>query len=249
MLTLSSGSLTRYGLHRIFRFAKSAGYDGIDIEMSKVCDTSDADYLKELVAETGMPIVTLILPPLTGKKDGVIKYIELSKEIGASIIALSPPKLFDFEYTQWLKNELPGLRKREKLKIALINAAASRMFGFLPEHAMNSPSDMKRFREVALDTSNVFSMKEDLIRLYEKLKNEIVHIFLSNVRGGKDHMLPMEGSLPLESFLTKLKKNGYTGAFSIRVNGKELGEGNETKVINHLTKAKEFVDQYFTLAN
>lgn len=246
MLALSSASLERYGLHRVFRFAKQAGYDGVDIEISKSFDTQDAGYLRELSSESRLPIITLVTPKKVGGEDKILKYIKLAKDVGASIVAINPPNLFDFGYIQWLKNDLPGIRKREKIHIGLLNATAGRMFGFLPEHALNSLNDLKKFKEVCIDTSNVYSIKEDLIRMYEKLKNEIIHIFLSNVRGGKDHALPMEGSLPLESLLTKLKKDGYKGSLAIRVNGKELGEGDEDKVHKNLVKIKDFVDQYYT---
>ncbi len=245
MLVLSSGSLPRYGLHRIFRFAHAAGYDGVDIEISKMCDTQDAEYIADLVQETGIPVVALLVPPMIAKKEAFLKYLSLAKTIGASVLITNPPRLFDFELTQWLKNELPGIRKREKINIALMNAVPGRMFGFLPQHALNSPNDLKKFRQVCLDTSNVFSLKEDLIRFYEKLKDEIVHIFLSNVRGGRDHVLPMDGSLPLESLLTKLKKDNYQGALSVRVSGHDLGEGHEDKVLEHLKRIKEFVQEYY----
>jgi sugar phosphate isomerase/epimerase len=245
MLVFSSASLERYGLHRIFRFAKTAGYDGIDIEVSKSCDTQDATYLKEISTEMGLPIVSIVTPKKIGGQDKIIKFIKLAQDVGASNVIINPPNLFDFGYTQWLKNDLPGIRKRENIHIALLNSTGGRMFGFLPENALNSLNDLKKFKEVCIDTSNVYDVKEDLIRMYEKLKTEIIHIFLSNVKNGKDHALPMEGSLPLESLLTKLKKDNFKGALSIRVNGKELGEGDETKVINHLVKIKEFVSQYY----
>ncbi len=179
------------------------------------------------------------------KKDGFVEYIYLAKEIGAKIVAVNPPKLFDFEYTQWLKSNLHAIRKKEGIHIALLNAIPGRMFGFLPEHALNSLNDLKKFQEVCIDTSNVYSLKEDLIRVYSKLKKEIVHIFISNVYHGKDHRLPMEGVLPLESLLTKLKKDNYTGALSVRVRGTDLGEGKPEKVVEHLVKIKEFVGKYY----
>lgn len=245
MLVLSSASLERYGLHRIFRFARQAGYDGVDIEISKSFDTIDASYLNELITESGIPIVAIVTPKKAGGEEKILKYIALAKSVKASVVAINPPNLFDFGYTQWLKNELPGIRKREKIHIGLLNATGGRMFGFLPEHAMNSLNDLKKFKEVCVDTSNVYSIKEDLIRMYEKLKNEIIHFFLSNVRMGKDHALPTEGSLPLESLLTKLKKDSFKGAISIRVNGKELGEGDEEKVLKNLEKIKDFINQYY----
>lgn len=243
-LLLSSISLEHYGLNRVFAFAKEAGYDGIDIEVSKIYDTQDAAYIRSLIDQYGLPVVNLVTPKKLSDKSQVMKYVDLATEIGAKIVTIHPPRILDFGFTQWIKNELPHIRKKTGIRVALLNAVPSRLLGFIPQHAMNSPTEMKRFREVALDTSNVYSLHEDLIRLYERLKGEIVHIFLSNVRNGRDHSLPMDGSMPIESLLTKLSKDGYRGALSLRVVGKELGEGNEQKVISKLKETKAFVEKY-----
>ena len=245
MLTLSTGSLSRHGLHRVFHFVKEVGYDGVDIEISANFDTRDGAYINKLIEETGIPVYALVLPPRVGKKDALIKYIHLAKEIGAKVIVIYPPRFFDFEHAQWIKRELPGLRKREGLKIAVMNAKAGKMFGFLPEHSLNSLNDLKKCKQVCLDTSNAHSLKEDLIRIYAKLQKEVVHIFLSNVHKGNDHALPIEGVLPLESFLTKLKQHTYKGAFSLRVKGKYLKEGKPEEVVKRLRQAKEFVEKYY----
>lgn len=243
-LTVSSISLDRYGLNRAFAFARDAGYDGVDIEVSKTFDTQDADYIRSLVAEYGLPVISVVAPKKLSDKGQVLRYVELACAVGASILTIHPPRLLDFGFTQWIKSELPHLRKKTGLKIALLNAVPSRLLGFIPQHAMNSPTELKRFHEVALDTSNVYNLHEDLIRLYERLKGEIVHIFLSNVRNGRDHCLPMDGSLPIESLLTKLKKDGYAGALSVRVVGRELGEGDSEKVVHKLKEIKAFIRTY-----
>lgn len=246
-ILLSSISLEHYGLNRVFAFAKEAGYDGVDIEVSKTYDTQDGAYIRSLSEQYGLPVVNLVTPKRLSDKAQVMKYVDLAVEIGAKIVTVHPPRLFDFSFTQWIKNELPHIRKKSAIKVALLNAVPSRLLGFIPQHAMNSPTELKRFREVALDTSNVYNLHEDLIRLYERLKGEIVHIFLSNVRGGRDHSLPMDGSMPIESLLTKLSKDGYKGALSLRVIGKELGEGNEQKVISKLKETKQFIEKYLKL--
>jgi len=244
MLTLSSTSLERYGLNRVFEFAKKAQYDGVDIEVTRIFDTFDAQYIKSLTEQSGIPLVNFVLPKKLTSKDQVMKYIDIAAEAGAQIVTMHPPKLFDFSFAQWMKTELPQMRKKFGIKIALLNATPARLLGFLPQHAMNSASELKKFRQVCLDTSNTYALNEDLIRMYEKLKGEIVHIFLSNVRNGRDHTLPMEGSLPIESLLTKLKRDEYKGAISIRVMSRELGEGNEEHILQKLQLTKEFVQKY-----
>jgi sugar phosphate isomerase/epimerase len=52
MLLVSTSSLSGYGLHRIFSFVKKAGYDGIDLVLTKQnYDTWSADYIKSLIDE------------------------------------------------------------------------------------------------------------------------------------------------------------------------------------------------------
>ncbi len=52
MLLLSTSSLTGYGLHHVFQFAKNAGYTGIDIALGMLnYDLWDSDYIASLVDE------------------------------------------------------------------------------------------------------------------------------------------------------------------------------------------------------
>ena len=110
---------------------------------------------------------------------------------------------------------------------------------------MNNITDLKNFGMVSIDTSATAAKKNDLIRFYEHLKKLVVHVHLSNVRHHREYSLPNEGVLPLESFLKKLKDNGYEGAISMRIRPADLMEGDDDKVVKNLKKAKDFVDSYF----
>ena len=56
----------------------------------------------------------------------------------------------------------------------------------------------------------------------------------------------MEGIMPLESFLTKLKQEKYPGAVSIKVLPKYLHAGEDEKVVKDLKEIKDFYDKYYT---
>ena len=63
MISLHTESLSKYGLNRIFAFAKEAGDDGIEIGVNKnIYDTQNADYIKKLSQEYDLPIVALHAP-------------------------------------------------------------------------------------------------------------------------------------------------------------------------------------------
>lgn len=244
MIALHTDSLNKYGLNRVFEFAKAAGYDGIEIGVDKNnFDTQNAAYIKKLSEENRLPIVALHTPS-DGSDKSVQHVVEMAVYLKCPIVVISPPKFLDFKFTSWLKNEVPLLRKKKGIQIALVNSGGKTVLGFLPERALNNLTDLKKFGMVALDTSSTFSKKWDLLRTYEHLKKLVAHVHLSNVRHHKEYALPNEGVLPLESFLRKLKSNDYKGAISIRVRPTELVAGDDEKVVSKLKKVKEFVQEF-----
>jgi len=247
MLALSTDSLNGYGLNRIFGFVKEAGYDAVDLYVSsKHYDTQNAEYLKSLSAQYNIPIVSIQLPDPTPKR--LEKAIEIAKAVNCKVIVIQPPKIFSIRQTSWLKSEVPKIRAKENISIALENASDDMILGFIPKHAMNNIEEMKKFKHACIDTTRVAAKREDLMRLYKNLSKYLVHVHLSNVKGSKKYYLPEDGILPLESFLTKLKQDNFPGSISIKVNPKYISAGNDEKVIKHLKDTKAYYDKYFTNA-
>ncbi len=244
MIALHSSSLHKYGLNRIFELAKAAGYDGIEVEVDKSnYDTQNAEYIKKLSTKFKLPIVALHAPA-NGTEKSVEHVIEMAVYLKCPVVVITPPKLTDFKFTRWLKKEVPLIRKKKGIDIALTNTGGKTFLGFLPERALNDMSDLKKFGMVVLDCSMTASKKQDLIRFYEHMKKLIVHVHLSNVRRRKEYSLPNEGILPLESFLKKLKDNEFDGSISVRVKPTELSAGDDDKVVKKLKKVKNFIEDY-----
>lgn len=245
MLALHTASLSKYGLNRVFELAKEAGYDGVEVGVTKNnFDTQNAQYLKELSEEQKLPILALHAPKNGGIKS-VQHVLRMAEYLNCATVIITPPKLFDFRFTHWLKNEIPKLKKKKSnFQIALANAPGKTILGFLPRHALNNVNDLKKFGMMCLDTSAMVSKKWDLIRMYEYLKKLIVHVHLSNVRRHTEYALPNEGILPLESFLKKLKDNKYKGVISLLVHSTELSAGDDAEVVRKLKSVKKFVDEY-----
>jgi sugar phosphate isomerase/epimerase len=246
MLSICTDSFKGYGLNRIFQLVKAAGYDGIDLNIDpKNFDTQNLEYLKSLVEENQFPILALSTP-ITSSAKKIEQAVEMAKALDVKIVIVQAPKIFDFKYIQWLKNEIPKIRQRESISIALENAPSQTILGIIPEHAMNNLVDLKNFKHVCLDTTRIASKKEDLIRVYKTLKKYLVHVHLSNVKSGVPYSPPQHGVLPIESFLTKLKQDGFPGTISIKVNPKFLNVGDDKKVLKTLAEFKEFYDTYFS---
>lgn len=246
MIILHSSSLHKYGLNRIFELAREAGYDGIEIEVDKNnFDTQNAEYIKQLSEEYKLPVLALDAP-INATEKSVEHVIEMAAYLECPVVVITPPKLTDFKFTRWLKNEAPSLRRKKGIDLALANTGGKTILGFLPERAMNDLSDLKKFGMVAIDTSMTASKKQDLIRFYEYLKKLVVHVQLSNVKRHKEYSMPNDGILPLESFLKKLKDDKYDKAISVKVRPTELSAGEDDKVVKKLKKAKEFIEEYYS---
>jgi sugar phosphate isomerase/epimerase len=246
MLALSTDSLKGYGLNRIFQITKAAGYDGVDLVLDpKNFDTQNAEYVKSLIDQTGLPVLGIQTPPNCSPRK-VQEAVKMAKLLGTRVIVIQPPKIFDFKYIQWLKNEIPKIRQTENISIALENAPSQTFLGIIPEHAMGNILDLKKFKHVCIDTTRVAQKRDDLIRVYKALKKYLVHVHLSNVKGGNYYYLPPKGILPIESFLTKLKQDSFPGTISLKVNSKYLDAGDDQKVMKALQEQKLFFDTYFT---
>ncbi|MBI4235323.1 sugar phosphate isomerase/epimerase [Candidatus Peregrinibacteria bacterium] len=245
MLVLCTDSLRGYGLNRIFKFAKDAGYDGIDLAVSYgQFDTYNSAYVKELIAEYGIPVHAVSAPDQVSAKH-IKELVDLAKEVGAKVLILQPPKFLDFKLASWLKKEIPKLREKEFLSIALENAGAGTFLGFIPEYAMGSADELKKFKHVALDTARIGEQHKDLMRAYKAFQQYLVHIHLSNVTRGKKYTPLKDGIMPLESFLTRLKQDKYPGAISIKMMPKFLGVGEDERVMEELEKAKKYYEKYY----
>ena len=246
MLLLCTDSLQGYGLNRIFELTKKAGYDGIDLSVNYgLYDTFNADYVKRLTEEYDLPVKAVSAPKQIATKR-VEELVELTKKVGAKVLILQPPKITNFKLTSWYKKEIPKLREKEFLSIALENAPAGTFLGFIPEHSMGSTTEMRSFKHISLDTARIGEQRKDLIRAYTAFKKCLVHIHLSNFYKGKKYAPPQEGILPLESFLTKLKQDKYPGAISMKILPKYLHAGEDDKVIEELERAKKYFDKYYT---
>lgn len=246
MLLLSTDSLRGYGLNRIFEFAKKAGYDGLDLAIDYgLFDTGNPQYVKGLIEEYELPVHAISLPEHVSTKK-ITEIVEMAKAISAKVVIIQPPKITEFKLQSWLKQEIPKLREKEFLSIALENAPKGTFLGFIPEHAMSNTEELKRFKHISLDTARIGEKRQDLIRAYTAFKKFLVHVHLSNLHQGKKYYPPTLGILPLESFLTKLKQDKYPGAVAMKIYPKHLFAGDDEKVLEELKRAKNYFDKYYT---
>jgi len=246
MLTLSTSSLYKYGLPRVFEFAKEFGYEAIELVIDpNFFDTYQEEYLKEIIKKFQIPIVGLSTPKVTSKAKTVKTALRLAEKLNIPNLVVRPPFFTDFRFTGWFKRELPKLQNRTKVNISVLNVPVGKSF-LLPRFALGNINELKRFSHICLDTSHLVSRKIDLMRVYHSFKDRLSFVHLSNWHKGNEHWMPNEGILPLESFLTKLAKDGYQGPISLKLNLENAGGDDLIEVRKRLKVCKEFYDEYYT---
>lgn len=247
----STGSLHPFGLDRVYGWAAEAGYDGVEIMMDGRWDTHQDDYLNHLIGKHGIPILALH-PPL---REGVWRLepgetlvrsarlaTRLDAEIGEVVVAAHPPPP-GRPLKRWSEGPLVEARKTG-VPVAVENMPKSqprRVFSmrrrscYLPEHLVG-------LGDVTLDTSHVGASGIDLMQTYEKLKDRLRHVHLSDsdLTGGDQHRLPGRGKLPLEEFLFAVGKSGYPGAACLELKPWPLGTPDPGKILERMRGALDF---------
>lgn len=243
-ILLSTTTLQGYSLDRIFEVAKLAGFEGIDLKVeSGNFDSYDAPYLKTLMERHQIKVFSIEAPDRYTEND-VEKLVELAKKLETRVIVVSAPSLLSFSLTNWLKKEVPKIRRKENISIALENAKDETYLGVIPKHAMNNIYEMKKFKHASIDLSLLFERGSDIINTYNNLKDFLVHIHISNARRGKLYSDLKDGNLPIESLLSKLQTSDYLGGLSIKISPKEFELRSQDKVVQKLKEQIDFCKKY-----
>lgn len=225
MLLLSTSSLSGYGLHRIFAFAKQANYHGIDLSVDfSLFDTISAEYLKQLMETSGVQIKSITAPDRQVTRTQVEFCLELAHELGINILNIHPPHRLDKE-KNWFGEHLKILQaKYQAININVINAPPKTWLFVIAEYGDARPETIKKMTEhTALSIANIDpNSGVDLMRTFHLLGSTLEFVFLSDKKDADEKLFLGEGLMPLESLLIKLRDTKYSGHFSLQLDPKSL---------------------------
>lgn len=249
MLLLSTSSLTGYGLHKIFLLAKSAVYDGIDLSVDfDLYDTCDAGYLKTLIQEVGIDIVSISAPERRLTRKQFDQVLSLAEDLSVKMVNIHPPHRLDRE-KDWFWDYIKTVaEKYPHITINIINAPPKTWLFVISEYGDARPETIKKITEhTALSIENVDpSSGVDLIKTSILLGSTMEFIYFSDKTDDAGWLFPGEWHMPLESLLIKLKEVWYTWYFSLSVNPDSLRAGeNDSEVLKKLADCKKFLSKYF----
>ncbi len=252
MLLISTSSLTGYGLHRVFCFAKDAWYEWIDISLGMLnFDLWDAEYISELSLHFKIPVVSITAPGKDMSQKKLDKIMEIGRSLWVKVITFSPPHFMDKD-TKWFGETLQRLQKNEDIEICVQNVESKYLFFVIPEYRNATLGKIKTVTGKstldipAIDTTGTM----DIMRAQAELWASIKNIFFADRNASNRWILPGTAwaglsHLPLESFLMKMKSTNYEGHFTLKVSPKEIWVWNEEMVLKNLRYIQKYYSKHF----
>ena len=252
MILLSTSSLHWYWLHRIFKFAHKAWFDGLDIALSRLnFDLWDKDYIKELSDSYNMPVLSITAPTRGMNQKKVDKIVDMALKLWVQLITFSPPHFTDKNITRFTKYLLK-VKRDTHITIAIQNVELKYILYIIPEYKNATLYEIKKITgDTSLDLSNIDSASGmDILKAQKMLWSSMKNIFLNDKHWSKAWILPWWAwgwisYLPLESFLMKLKISWYNWFITLKVKPSELGVWTEEKVIQNLDYSMSYYKKHF----
>jgi sugar phosphate isomerase/epimerase len=255
-LACSTAAFFSRPLRFAFAAIADAGFEGVEVMVTRDPATQDGRRLRELSAQHALPIRAIHAPFLlmTRKVWGtdpvrkIYRSIELAERAEVPLVVVHPPYRWQSGYRGWVDGHLHGLSERTGVRVGVENmfplSLGKRGVAF---HAHDVLNDLDRFPHVVLDTSHAAVAGLDLLETYRELRDRLVHVHLSNNagRGWDSHASVDAGVLPLGDLLDAVAADGFTGTISLELDlrsalddaGKlrEMLERNRTFCASRLT--------------
>lgn len=193
--------------------------------------------LQETVAvarQVGAPVVVAHLPLRI--RGAQLEFFGFRR--GAMLLPI--PLGGEKAYRDFLLNGLAAFESEQGIKVGVENMPVKHVLGrALDIYWLNDMESLSGMPHLTLDTTHIGTRGWDLLAVYERLKERIVHVHMSNF-DGNEHRLPEDGHLPLGKLLQRLARDGYRGAVTLEVGPEVLEAEDEARVRVHLRRVVTF---------
>lgn len=236
--------------HEVFAQLKQAKFDGIELLLPTFTKASDDDIheVKSIVEKNNMSILSVhqviklfVKTPISEVKETV----RIAKMVGAGVVVLHistvGKQIFTQEYIQAVHN----LQKESGIKIGFENM--EKYWGSLHRgHSWHDDTFAELMNKndffITLDTTHLAHSGGEITNFFEKNKNRIVNIHLSdyryhflngNLRPLRYKHLPIgKGELDFEKFIKTLRKENYKGLITLEMHTDLEGVCDSAKKFN-----------------
>jgi sugar phosphate isomerase/epimerase len=242
--SLATGTLYIYPLRLVFRWARQASFDGVELGVNPEAIARAGKAVRQMAEAEEIAIFSVhpTVVPLPGwseRRGGLRPTIRLAQEAGAGIVVMHTPRseslnkgeglAFQQRIEAW-QPRLAGSSLQLAVENKAIRTEADR------HYALSSLDQLRAFADrydlgLVLDTSHAATANEDLLHARHLMDGRLVNVHLSDVGGWiplarssyvrahlGQHRFPGAGDLPLADLLADLRDSGYAGPITLEVN-------------------------------
>jgi len=241
--SLSTGTLYIYPIRTVLRWARDAGFDGVELAVNPEAIARGGTAVRLLAESEGLELFSVhpTVVPLPGwweRRSGLEPTIRFAQEAGAGLVVVHTPRATSLDtgeglvFRQWIEAWQPRLANGG-LRLAVENKAvrtpAARDYVLTPLARLRAFADRYDLGLV-LDTTHAGASGEDLLQARQVFYGRLANVHLSDMGASGvvaalpyvrtllgEHRFPGSGELALEDLLSALAGNGYAGPVTLEV--------------------------------
>nr|WP_246093017.1 sugar phosphate isomerase/epimerase [Subtercola boreus] len=231
---MSTSCVYPLGVEEGFRYASMAGYDGVEVMVTRDEVTQSAETLLALCEKYGMPILSIHAPVLllthfVWGRDPQVKLeksADLAKAVGATAVVVHPPFRWQSGYAENFLRIVQETTDTYGVEIAVENMFPWKVKGSsLKAYSPGWDPVVMDCAAVTLDFSHAALSGRDSLEMAEALGPRLRHVHLCDGSGSLDegrvfdeHLLPGYGGQPVREVLAHLAANDWDGSVVAEVN-------------------------------
>jgi sugar phosphate isomerase/epimerase len=260
--------LYAYPLSWIFRWARQAGFDGVELVVNPEAILRGGRAVRRLAEAEGVEVFSVhpTVVPLRGwreRHDGMGPTIRLAQEIGAGLVVMHTPRSESLDEADGLafrqlvetwQGRLAGSNLRLAVENKAIRAEHERHYALTPLDRLRAFADRYDLRLV-LDTAHAGTAGEDLLQARREFGGRLANVHLSDL-GGRlplagfspvrrflgEHRFPGAGDLALSELLADLSRSAYAGPVTLEVSPWAVRGWWPPAVQRHLARAVAWME-------
>ena len=217
-----------------FELAARLGYDGVEVMVTADPVSQDADVLRRLADYHGIGVMAIHAPCLLitqrvwGREPWakLVKAADVAERLGASVVVLHPPFLWQREYAREFESGLARIQADTPVKFAVENLYPLRARGTdqglvgVAAYAPHwNPLELD-CDHVTLDLSHTAVSNSDALEMAGDLGGRLAHVHLADgTRPGlpDEHLVPGRGGQPCAELLERLHGMRYQGMVVVEI--------------------------------
>jgi sugar phosphate isomerase/epimerase len=224
----SSAAFFARPLRETVRLVAEAGYEGLEVMVTKDPESQDPGRMRSLAREHGLEIGAIHAPSLlltrkVWSTDPIAKIdrsIDVAQRAEIPLIVMHPPFRWQRGYRTWLDERLPDIEAHTGVTVAIENMFPVRLAGRdVTFHSNQDLDELEGLPHLVLDTSHAAVARHDPVEVRRRFGPRLRHVHLSDNagKGWDSHLPPGEGVVDTDAFLDDLVRTGYEGDVTLEV--------------------------------